>query len=184
MPSCIYYFFQNYLIDVVSAICLSKSTIRRIRINLFFALIYNSITLPIAAGVFQPIHITIQPWMAAAAMAMSSVSVVTSSLFLKNFRCAHENFCMSKIRLFRKPTEHQLKTPEFKSFIKQVEETKVFVYKGLEDTVYSNISSPEKFTNAKYEGWKHNQRWIFILLSHKNLIFRQLYFDQSFPPLI
>ncbi|KAI6185328.1 P-type Cu(+) transporter [Aphelenchoides besseyi] len=77
---------KNNLMDVVGAISLSKATIRRIRINLFFALVYNSIGIPIAAGVFQHWGFRIQPWMAAAAMAASSVSVVTSSLFLRNFR--------------------------------------------------------------------------------------------------
>ncbi|CAD5231975.1 unnamed protein product [Bursaphelenchus xylophilus] len=77
---------KNNLVDVVGAILLSKATIRRIRINLFFAFVYNTIGIPIAAGVFRPLGISIQPWMAAAAMALSSVSVVSSSLMLKNFR--------------------------------------------------------------------------------------------------
>lgn len=51
--------------DVVGAIRLSKATIRRIRLNLFFAFIYNLVGIPIAAGVFQPWGIKIQPWMAA-----------------------------------------------------------------------------------------------------------------------
>ncbi|KAI6237312.1 P-type Cu(+) transporter [Aphelenchoides besseyi] len=77
---------KNNLMDVVGAISLSKATIRRIRHNLFFAFLYNSIGIPIAAGVFQHWGVQIQPWMAAAAMAASSVSVVTSSLYLRNFR--------------------------------------------------------------------------------------------------
>ena len=77
---------KNNLFDVVNAIRLSRATIRRIRINLFFAFVYNVIGIPIAAGVFEPVGFTIQPWMAAAAMALSSVSVVLSSLFLKNFK--------------------------------------------------------------------------------------------------
>ena len=72
--------------DVVGAIRLSKKTVKRIKINLFFAFLYNTIGIPIAAGVFQSWGIRIQPWMAAAAMAASSVSVVTSSLFLRYFR--------------------------------------------------------------------------------------------------
>lgn len=78
--------FQNNLVDVVGAILLSRATIKRIRINLFFAFVYNSIGIPIAAGVFRPWGIFIPPWMAAAAMALSSVSVVTSSLFLRRFK--------------------------------------------------------------------------------------------------
>jgi Cu+-exporting ATPase len=71
---------------VISAIKLSRKVVRRIRINLFFAFIYNSIGIPLAAGAFTPWGLHIQPWMAAAAMAMSSVSVVGSSLMLRKFK--------------------------------------------------------------------------------------------------
>uniref|UniRef100_A0AC34G2H6 Uncharacterized protein n=1 Tax=Panagrolaimus sp. ES5 TaxID=591445 RepID=A0AC34G2H6_9BILA len=82
---------KNNLLDVVGAILLSKATVRRIRYNLFFALVYNTVGIPIAAGVFKSFGIVLPPWMAAAAMAMSSVSVVSSSLFLKNFKWRLEN---------------------------------------------------------------------------------------------
>lgn len=77
---------NNKLHDVVSAIDLSHKTVQRIRLNLFFALIYNAIAIPIAAGALMRYGIALQPWMAAAAMAMSSVSVVTSSLLLKLYK--------------------------------------------------------------------------------------------------
>ena len=72
---------------VVTAIKLSRATIRTIRMNLFWAFIYNIIGIPIAAGILYPwLHLLLNPIIAAAAMAFSSVSVVSNSLLLNRFR--------------------------------------------------------------------------------------------------
>lgn len=72
------------LIKIASAIRLSALTVRTIRQNLFWAFIYNTIGVPIAAGALYPINgFLLNPMIAGAAMAMSSVSVVTNSLRLK-----------------------------------------------------------------------------------------------------
>jgi Cu+-exporting ATPase len=72
---------------VVTAMQLSRRTMRTIKQNLFWAFIYNTLGIPIAAGVFYPfLGILLQPVFAAAAMAMRSVSVVSNSLRLRRFR--------------------------------------------------------------------------------------------------
>lgn len=72
---------------VVTALQLGRATIRTIRANLFWAFIYNSLGIPVAAGVLYPFFgILLNPMLAALAMALSSVSVVTNSLRLRRFR--------------------------------------------------------------------------------------------------
>ncbi len=78
---------KNDLRDVVVAIQLSKATMRKIRQNLFWAFFYNIALVPLAAGAFYPIiHVLFDPVYAAAAMASSSVTVVTNASLLKRFR--------------------------------------------------------------------------------------------------
>jgi len=69
---------------IVKAIRLSRATMKNIRQNLFFAFIYNSLGIPVAAGVFYPLFgILLSPVIAAAAMSFSSVSVIANALRLK-----------------------------------------------------------------------------------------------------
>jgi Cu+-exporting ATPase len=74
---------------VVQAIRLSRRTMRTMKQNLFWAFVYNVIGIPIAAGVLYPIFgVLLSPILASAAMAFSSVSVVSNSLRLRRFRAA------------------------------------------------------------------------------------------------
>ncbi|MBN2330585.1 MAG: copper-translocating P-type ATPase [Candidatus Aenigmarchaeota archaeon] len=73
--------------DVATAIDLSNFTIKKIRQNLFWAFFYNSIGIPVAAGVLYPFTgFLLNPMVAGAAMAFSSVSVVSNSLLMKRYR--------------------------------------------------------------------------------------------------
>jgi Cu+-exporting ATPase len=72
--------------DVANAIKLSKATVHKIYQNLFFSLFYNTAGIPIAAGVFAFAGLSLKPELAGLAMALSSVSVVSNSLFLKFFK--------------------------------------------------------------------------------------------------
>ena len=78
---------KSDLMDVVSAIALSRATIRNIKQNLFWAFIYNVVGIPVAAGLLYifggPL---LNPVIAAAAMSMSSVSVLSNALRLKRFK--------------------------------------------------------------------------------------------------
>ena len=77
---------QSNLSQVASAIALSRATLRNIKQNLFWALFYNILGIPLAAGVFFPLFgWTLSPMYAAAAMSLSSVFVVTNALRLKRF---------------------------------------------------------------------------------------------------
>jgi Cu+-exporting ATPase len=78
---------KNDLRDVVTAIDLSNYTIKKIKQNLFWAFFYNAIGIPIAAGVMYPFTgFLLNPMIAGAAMALSSVSVVSNSLSMRRYK--------------------------------------------------------------------------------------------------
>ena len=82
---------RNDLRGVVRALDISKKTFNRIKLNLFWALIYNVIGIPIAAGLFAFVGFTLSPELAGLAMAFSSVSVVSSSLLLNKTKIAGDH---------------------------------------------------------------------------------------------
>ena len=78
---------KSSLEDVITAIDLSRKTMSRIRLNYIWALGYNILGMPIAAGVLYPFAgIRLPPWLAGACMAASSLSVVSSSLLLQFYK--------------------------------------------------------------------------------------------------
>ncbi|KRX62214.1 Copper-transporting ATPase 1 [Trichinella sp. T9] len=128
---------KNNLLDVVAAIDLSQKTTRRIWINFLFASIYNLLSIPVAAGAFRTIGFGLQPWMAAAAMALSSVSVVTSSLMLK---------------LYNKPTVESLTTADFANHISRLRSAhygSIEVHRGLEEFKPRKKRSPSASIQSK-----------------------------------
>lgn len=82
---------KNDLMDAVSAVSLSHAVIRNIKMNLFWAFFYNTVGIPIAAGVFYyAFGLKLNPMFAAAAMSLSSVCVVLNALRLRFFKPKHD----------------------------------------------------------------------------------------------
>lgn len=80
---------KDNLLDVFNAIALSKATIKNIRENLFWAFFYNTLGIPVAAGLFAP-ALVLNPMIGAAAMSLSSVTVCLNALRLRNFKAIHD----------------------------------------------------------------------------------------------
>ncbi|KAL4160051.1 hypothetical protein PRNP1_000622 [Phytophthora ramorum] len=96
------------LFDVITALDLSRTIFNRIRLNYVWALGYNCLLIPLAAGVLYPFGFSIPPMFAGGAMAISSVSVVTSSLLLRYYTppALPEDYSVDETKslLFKKPT--------------------------------------------------------------------------------
>ncbi|XP_048243847.1 copper-transporting ATPase 1-like isoform X3 [Haliotis rufescens] len=131
---------KNDLLDVYAAIKLSKMTVRRIRLNFLSASIYNIIGIPIAAGMFVPLGLSLKPWMASAAMAMSSVSVVSASLLLK---------------LFHKPTKEKLLTQDYyKRYAEDQEYDNISLHRGLDEDSPNLRNSKQGSILSRLSNWK------------------------------
>lgn len=78
---------KSSLLDIPASMDLSRAVLRNIKQNLFWAFFYNSIGIPVAAGVLYPaLHLTLNPMLAAAAMSLSSVCVVSNALRLRGWK--------------------------------------------------------------------------------------------------
>lgn len=78
---------KSSLLDIPAAMDLSRAVLRNVKQNLFWAFFYNSIGIPVAAGVLYPaLHLTLNPMLAAAAMSLSSVCVVSNALRLRGWK--------------------------------------------------------------------------------------------------
>ena len=101
---------KSRLSDVPAAVRLSRATLRNIHENLFWAFFYNTIGIPLAAGVFIPLGLTLNPMFGAAAMSLSSFCVVSNALRLNWFKVHDAS------------RDHKIKTPELKQLPSQKEE--------------------------------------------------------------
>ena len=93
------------VLDVPAAIQLSRSTLRNIKQNLFWALIYNTVCIPVAAGLFSFAGFTLNPMIAAAAMSCSSVCVVSNALRLRGWKPAFTTQAAQQVLAMRKEAQ-------------------------------------------------------------------------------
>lgn len=120
---------NSELTSVCTAIQLSRKTVKNIKENLFWALFYNSIGIPLAAGVFFPLfNWQLNPMFAAAAMSLSSVCVVTNALRLRYFK---PKFTVSPPQECKCDTVCEIKPPVVLKGEEKMENKKVMVIEGM-----------------------------------------------------
>lgn len=106
---------KNDLLDAVTAIRLSKAVIRNIKQNLFWAFFYNSLGIPVAAGVFYTAFgWKLSPMIGAAAMSMSSIFVVTNALRLKKFKVSRSENTSKKGEIIQEAMLQSMEIDEIK----------------------------------------------------------------------
>ena len=103
---------RSDVLDVPAAIQLSRSTLRNIKQNLFWALIYNAICIPVAAGLFSFAGFTLNPMIAAAAMSCSSVCVVSNALRLRGWKPAFTTAAAQQLAQARQDAADKTATPD------------------------------------------------------------------------
>ena len=111
---------KSRLSDVPAAIRLSRATLRNIHENLFWAFFYNTIGIPIAAGVFIPLGLTLNPMLGAAAMSLSSFCVVSNALRLNLFKlrdASHDHKRNTHLKEIREETNSMEKTMKIKGMM-------------------------------------------------------------------
>lgn len=140
---------HNQLTDVPAAIDLSRATVRTIKQNLFWALFYNSICIPVAAGVLSVLGITLNPMIAAAAMSLSSLFVVSNALRLRGWKpqvgAGHTGVVDASFRASERSVSIQAAETE-------PEENRNNAIKGDESSMSESLSAKGEIRMLRVEG--------------------------------